>query len=134
MKSELFKIEFKRGIETLMPYAREHKGGVMRTKIEMPAEGHRHQFPPYTMLLTIEAFPGADCPMVSLSAPMRPIKFLNDVEKSDAKEAFSEVFPEHRIIVTKPLLRGTTAFKMIALPPGAPQELVETYQALEIPR
>jgi hypothetical protein len=129
MNPELFKIEIKQGVESLTPYAREHKGGMLR-KGRQPATEEKYQFPPYLMIFTIEAFPGADCPMVSLSAPWRPIKTLSDQEKASAKEAFEEIFPDHQVILLRTLIPGNSAFKMIAIPSGAPGELVETYRAL----
>lgn len=132
MNQELFKVEFKRGINALLPYAKDHKQSAKtRTRLEAPGSDHRYEFPPYFMIFTIEAYPGADCPMVSVSAPMRPIKILSANEKDWVKEAFSEVFPDHDIIAMyKTLLPGNSAFKVIALPPGAPGELVDVYKAL----
>jgi hypothetical protein len=129
---ELFKLEFKRGIEALLPHARSHRRTAnIRARIEAPGPEHHHEFLPYFMIFTIDTLAGADCPMVSVSAPMRPVKILNATEKDLVKEAFSEAFPDHDIVpINKALLPGNSAFKVIAIPPGAPAELVEAYKAL----
>lgn len=128
---ELFKIEFKRGIDALLPYSRAHK----RTKIrvEAPAPGHNYEFPPYFMIFTIDSFPGADCPMVSVSAPMRPVKTLSASEKDMVQEAFADVFPDHNMVAfPKALLPGNSAFKIVAIPPGAPSELADAYKSMSL--
>jgi hypothetical protein len=131
MNPELLKVEFKRGIAALLPYAQEHKQKRTAMPLKAPRPEHRYEFPPYFMIFTIEVFPGADCPMVSVSAPMRPVKMLTAPEKDTVKEAFSEIFPDYRLMTPRAILPGSTAFKVVAFPPGAPAELLDVYRALD---
>lgn len=132
MNPELLKMEFKRGIDSILPYSRKHK--VSRTSGKIPPLDPQqvYEFPPYKLILTVEVFPGVDCPMVSVSAPRRPVQFLNDQEKADLREAFGEIFPDHQVFRLKTLLAGSTAFKMVAVPPAAPLELLDSYKSISV--
>lgn len=132
MKSELLKVEFKRGIDSIRPYANKHKVSRNYGEIKPLAPELVYEFPPYKLIFTIEVFPGVDCPMVSVSAPRRPIQFLDAREKADLREAFGDIFPEHQVFLLKSLLAGSTAFKMVAVPPAAPLELLDSYKSISI--
>lgn len=130
MNPEFFKVEIKRGIEALLPYARKHKH-VSRSAIRPPSKEHQYEFPPYVLILTVESPLGADHLMISVSAPMRPVKTLDAGEKASLQEAVGEVFQDHDVIAIKSILPGNTASKIVALPPGVPPELREVYRVLK---
>ena len=132
MNPELFKLEFKRGIDSILPYANKHKVSRTWGKVPPLAPEQVYEFPPYKLIFTVEVFPGVDCPMVSVSAPRRPIQFLTDREKADLREAFGEIFPEHQVFLLKSVLAGSTAFKMVGVPPGAPLELLDSYKSISV--
>lgn len=131
MNLEIFKLEITRGIQKILPYARAHKGGIERKSLEPPGPEERYEFPPFRLIFTLEAFPGADVPMLSLSAPMRPTHILEPKERDMAKETFAECFPDHEVLVMKrAVMRGSTAFKMVALPATAHPGLRKAYQMM----
>lgn len=143
MNLELFKVEVGRGIATLMPYAKAHKMKPKNhidefQKYKKPAPERHYDFPPYHLILTIEALgpehglSGAtiDCPLMSVSAPMRPVKVLNDEEKEVVREIFMGWFPDHNIMDTRSFVRGTAAFKVMAIPKEAPTEVEDVLKVV----
>lgn len=135
MNEDLYKMELKRGIEALVPFARAHKMNPSRWMGELQATRGRmrdertHAFPPYLLIFTIEEDPaGCDVPLLSVSAPMRPVKRLSAEERGWTAEAFSEAFPGHRVSrLDGVFLRDSGAFKVYVIPEAAGPEVDEAW-------
>lgn len=133
MNEDLYKLELKRGIQALLPFARTHKMNAVRWMVELKvtkgrmADERIHVFPPYKATFTIEEDPaGCDVALLSVSAPMRPVRTLNAQERDWTADVFREAFPDHRVSrMEGNFLKDTGAFKVYAIPPGAGPEVDE---------
>lgn len=131
MNIERFKIDFKRAVEALLPWALAHK--MPRSLPLMPVgPDSKFDFPPFFMIFTIEIENGTEFPMVSVSAPLRPTKILDQAEREATKEAFKEIFPGYEVMAIRNFTAFSAAFKLVALPVDSPSKLRERYQELEM--
>lgn len=128
---EVFKIDLKRGIESLLPWAKQH--AQQRRHFTTAKPENIYSFPPYHLIFTIEVDFGGQYLMASVSAPHRPIKILDREERRSAIESIQEMFPDYDVFPVRNLLPVSAAFKLVGFPPGSPGELVQYYRSQELP-
>jgi hypothetical protein len=131
MSLERFKIEMTRGVQALLPWAMAHKKYRNLPVSQVLDPESQHEFPPFHMLLTVECVEGVEYPMVSLSAPLRPIKILSLPEREAAKEVMRDMWPGLTVMGVRNFTHSS-AFKILALPVDCPSPLVDFYRKLEI--
>ena len=128
MSIELFKINVRKALASLLPYAREHKLTVESLMKEVQEHGtlkaeRNYIFLPYRVALTINLRDGKDFPLFSASAwtgnGSRP---LDEDEKKEIISAMEEAFPDHKITVIEGgFLGNPPPFKVC----GVPKSLAE---------
>lgn len=119
---EMFKLQLKRGLEKLLPFAKANIVKPLGIEKELQEfKGFRperiYEFPPYRLILTFDEYKDSAIPMSSVSAPMRAEgqHTLTDEEKKAFYEAFCEFFPEHMVGQIGPVLPGATAHKVYGI-------------------
>lgn len=120
--TEMFKFQLKRGLENLLPYAKENvfrTGGMEKELREF--KGFRpervYEFPPFRLILSFDAYEDTEIIVSSASAPMRGEgkQVLTDEEKRAFYEAFCEFFPDHAVGQIGSILPGATAYKVYGI-------------------
>jgi len=132
MNFERFKLEMKRGVSAILPWAMAHKKYRNLPVSPVIEPESQHEFPPFHMILTIECVEGVEYPMVSLSAPLRPVKILGRPEQEAVKEVMRDMWPGLTVMGVRNFTRNSSAFKVVALPVDCPSPLKDFYKRLAI--
>jgi len=127
---ELFKINTRKALASLLPFGREHKfagpEGLMK---EIQEHGilkpeRSYIFFPYRAVLTIEGRDRMEFPLFSVSAWIgKETRALVEDEKREVISAMEEAFPDHKIdVIEGGFLGNPPTFKVV----GIPKSLAET--------
>lgn len=129
MNLDRFKLEMTRGVNALLPWAMAHKK-YRNLPVSMVLDPEsQHEFPPFHMIFTVECAEGVDYAMVSLSAPLRPVKILSLPERAAAKEVMQDIWPAYTVYGVRNFTQSS-AFKVVALPVDCPSPLKDLYKRL----